>query len=50
MDYLKLNLHAYITLKLWFSKKKTPKLHIGYFEMTQHVNITFRETQKNVYL
>jgi hypothetical protein len=41
MDYFKMNSHAGITYKLWFIEKP-PKLHIGYFEMTLHVDITFK--------
>jgi len=41
MDYFKMKLHV-ITYRPWFSFKGSPKLHIGYFEMTLHVGIVFK--------
>jgi hypothetical protein len=42
MDNFKMNSHAGIAYKLWFSLKGHPKLHTGYFEMTLHVGIAFK--------
>jgi hypothetical protein len=42
MDYFKVNLHANIAYKIWFSFKRPPKLHTSYFEMTLHVGIGFK--------
>jgi len=40
-DYFRMNLHASINLGFHLHSK-APKLHIGYFEATLHVGITFK--------
>jgi len=35
-------LHVGIVSRPWSSFKGTPKLHIGYFKMTLHVDIAFK--------
>jgi len=42
MDYYKMNLHASIACKFWFSLKGHPNYILVYFEMTLHVGIAFK--------
>jgi hypothetical protein len=44
MDYFNMYLHASIASRLWSSFKGTPKLHIGYFKTTLHVDIVIKVT------
>ncbi len=37
-----MNLHVGIASRPWFSFKGTPKLRIGYFEMTLHAGIAIK--------